>query len=86
MNEDLKYLNENGYFDVPGFMHFLSEQFPEPMKCTFTQIVIMNILNDAAAEYNYDVGQFITRIVSMIPEITWDDVIEYADALMVANP
>lgn len=85
MNEQLKYLSENKYFDVKAFMNWLEEEFPEPMKTAFTRELVMNIMNEAADEYNYDDGQFLNRLVNMIPELTWDDVIQFADALMITS-
>ena len=83
MNEDLKYLNDNNYFDINSFMAFLEERFPGPMKYPFTRELVMNILNDAALDWNYCDGEFLNRLVNMIPELTWDDVIKFADALMI---
>ena len=83
MNKELKYLNDHKYFDVENFKNWLSEEFPEPMRCSFTRDLIDNILDEAATEYNYEDGQFCNRLVNMIPELTWDDVIQFADALLI---
>lgn len=86
MNKELSYLKDNGYFDVESFMAYLEETFPEPMKTAFTRSLIENILDDAADNYNYNDGEFLNRIVNMIPELTWEDVIQFADALMIDTP
>ena len=83
MNNELKYLKENDFFDVDAFKAYLEEQFPEPMKSPFTRGLIDNILDEAAQEYNYEDGQFLTRLVDMIPELTWSEVIRFADPLMI---
>ena len=85
MNEQLKYLSEHKYFDVEAFMNWLEKEFPEPMKTAFTRELVMNIMNEAADEYNYDDGQFINRLINMIPQLTWDDVIQFADTLMITS-
>ncbi len=86
MNESLTYLKEKHFFDVDAFKAYLEKEFPQPMSFPFTRELIDNILDDAADEYNYDDGQFLNRLVAMIPELTWDEVIQFADGLMIETP
>ena len=83
MNDELNYLNDNGFFNVEGFMSYLEEQFPEPMKYPFTRTLIESIMNIAAAEFDYETGQFCMCLSSHIPELGYDEVAKFANPLML---
>ena len=84
MNKDLSYLNDNKYFDVNGFLKHINKKHPE-CGAGFVAKIIMNILNEAATDYNYDDMEFITRISFML-NLDIDDVKEFADTLMMETP
>ena len=70
-NKDLKYLKDNGYFDVDGFFEYMFQFHPETNNNYITRM-IFKILNKAASECNYEGQQFVDRVVSMIPDLSRD--------------
>ena len=84
MNSDLSYLNDNKYFDVNGFLKYIIGKHSE-CGAGFVTKIIMNILNEAATEFNFDDMEFITRVASML-NLDIDDVKQFADDLMVETP
>ncbi|MBO5969928.1 MAG: hypothetical protein J6S14_15680 [Clostridia bacterium] len=66
-------------FNETAFKEYLSDQFPEPMSAPFTRDLIDNIL--AHAHKNYHVGKdmFVNFLDKMIPEITFEEIIQFAE-------
>lgn len=81
-NKDLKYLKDNGYFDVDGFLDYMFIFYPETNNVYVTRM-IFRILNEAASEYNYEDGEFVHRIASMIPDLSEDVVTRFAHPIMM---
>ena len=85
MNDDLKYLVQNKFFDYDGFMIALMSKEPA-VTLPFVRKIILNILNDAAYEWNYDDGTFLSRVCMMIPGVDLDFISIFADPLMINTP
>ena len=84
-NKDLQYLKDNNFFDVDGFLEYLYTNHPETNNVYVTRM-IFRILNEAASEYNYEDGEFVNRVASMIPGLTEKEVSRFANKLMVETP
>ena len=84
MNKDLKYLNDNKFFDVKGFLNYITYKYQE-YDSIFGRKIIMNILNEAASHWNYEDMEFITR-VSLMLNVDIIEVKLFADPLMIHTP
>lgn len=82
MNDDLKYLDDKKFFDVNGFLIYLHNKFPETNN-DYVNRIILNIMNEAATDFNYDDMEFITRIAIMLPQISIDDIKKFANEWMI---
>ena len=66
-------------FNETAFKEYLTDQFPEPMRCSLTRELIDNILDHAHKNYHVSKDMFVTFLDKMIPEITFDEIIQFAE-------
>lgn len=66
-------------FHETAFKEYLADQFPEPMRCSFTREMIDNILDHAHDRHHVSKDMFVTFLDKMIPEITFDEIIQFAE-------
>lgn len=66
-------------FNETAFKEYLVDQFPEPMRYSFTRELIDNILGHAHKMYHVSKDMFVKFLDKMIPEITFDEIIQFAE-------
>lgn len=63
------------YFFVDGFMDWMYDEFPEPMRDCFTRELLINTINHLYEEYQHNRAEFIYKMTEIIPKVTEEDVI-----------
>lgn len=66
-------------FNETAFKKYLADQFPEPMRCSFTKELIDNILGHAHKMYHVSKDMFVKFLDKMLPEVTFEEIIQFAE-------
>ena len=66
-------------FNETAFKEYLADQFPNSMRFSFTSELIDNILDHAHNMHHVSKDMFVTFLDKMIPEITFDEIIQFAE-------
>lgn len=83
-NKDLKYLKDNGHFDVDGFFEYMFQFHPETNNVYITKM-IFKILNKAASECNGQGCKFVDEIISMMPDISRETIEKFTTLEFLLN-
>lgn len=65
-------------FNGTAFLQYLIDRFPESIN-DYTYELLGNILDHAHKNYHVSKDMFVTFLDKMIPEITFDEIIQFAE-------
>lgn len=66
-------------FNETAFKEYLNQRHPSSMAYHFTREMVDNILDHAHNMYHVSKDMFVTFLDKMIPEITFDEIIQFAE-------